>query len=65
MVSKKCKKKKKKNGEDRQGIGKKMAIFDLEWGRNSAPREGQKMKMPCSFFQFSPVAFELTPDKHS
>ena len=21
----------------------KMAIFDWEWGRNSAPREGQKM----------------------
>ena len=27
------------------GIGKKVAIFDWEWGRNSAPREGQKM--PC------------------
>ena len=25
--------------------GKKVAIFDWEWGRNLAPREGQKM--PC------------------
>ena len=24
-------------------LGKKMAIFDWEWGRNSAPREGQKI----------------------
>ena len=26
-------------------LGKKVAIFDWEWGRNSAPRDGQKM--PC------------------
>ena len=26
-------------------LGKKVAIFDWEWGRNSALREGQKM--PC------------------
>ena len=26
-------------------LGKKVAIFDWEWGRNSAPREGKKM--PC------------------
>ena len=26
----------------RHGIGKKVAIFDWEWGRNSAPRDGQK-----------------------
>ena len=24
-------------------LGKKMASFDWDWGRNSAPREGQKM----------------------
>ena len=24
-------------------LGKKVAIFNLEWGLNSAPREGQKM----------------------
>ena len=24
-------------------LGKKVAIFDWEWGRNSAPREGQKI----------------------
>ena len=24
-------------------LEKKVAIFDWEWGRNSAPREGQKM----------------------
>ena len=23
-------------------LGKKVAIFDWEWGRNSAPRDGQK-----------------------
>ena len=28
-------------------IGKKVAIFDWEWGRNSTPREGQKI--PCMF----------------
>ena len=27
-------------------LGKKVAIFDWEWGRNSAPRDGQKR--PCS-----------------
>ena len=26
-------------------LGKKVAIFDWEWGRNSAPRDGQKR--PC------------------
>ena len=26
-------------------LGKKVAIIDLEWGRNLAPRAGQKM--PC------------------
>ena len=24
-------------------LGKKVAIFDWEWGRNSAPRDGQKI----------------------
>ena len=48
------KKNKKKNnnfffifliGKQLRGIGRKVAIFDLEWGLNSAPREGQKI--PC------------------
>ena len=26
-------------------LGKKVAIFDWEWGRNSVPRDGQKI--PC------------------
>ena len=26
-------------------LGKKVANFDWEWGRNSAPRDGQKI--PC------------------
>ena len=26
-------------------FGKKVAIFDWEWGQNSAPRDGQKI--PC------------------
>ena len=29
-------------------LGKKVAIFDWEWGRNSAPRDGQKR--PCSVY---------------
>ena len=27
-------------------LGKKVTIFDWEWGRNSAPRDGQN-KRPC------------------
>ena len=49
VVSKKSKKKKKNFffllfliGKNRHGIVKKVAIFDWEWGQNSAPREGQK-----------------------
>ena len=53
VVSKKSKKKSKKKyflfvfllfliGKNRHGIGKKVAIFEWEWGRNSALREGQK-----------------------
>ena len=31
-------------GKNRHGIGeKKVATFDWEWGRNWAPREGQKI----------------------
>ena len=26
-------------------LGKKVAIFDWEWGRNSAPSEGQKIPL--------------------
>ena len=33
-------------GKNRHSIGKKVAIFDWEWGRNSAPREEQKI--PCN-----------------
>ena len=29
-------------------MGKKVAIFDWKWGRNSAPRDGQKI--PCLMF---------------
>ena len=29
-------------------FGKKVAIFDWEWGRNSVPRDGQKI--PCKEF---------------
>ena len=57
---KKCKKKVKKKkkilfmsffyiflklGKTDMVLGKKVAIFDWEWGRNLAPREGQKI--PC------------------
>ena len=33
-------------------LRKKVAIFDWEWDRNSAPREGQKMPsiiLPCLY----------------
>ena len=49
MVSKKSKKKKYffftflYLGKTNMVLGKKMAIFDWEWGRNSAPRDGQKI----------------------
>ena len=29
-------------------LGKKVAIFDWEWGRNSAPRDGQKRPCTCT-----------------
>ena len=29
-------------------LGKKVAVFDWEWGQNSAPRDGQKR--PCILF---------------
>ena len=45
MVSKKSKKKKKINLLNLV-LGKNVAIFDWEWGRNSAPRDGQKR--PCA-----------------
>ena len=46
-----------------------MAIFDWEWGRNSAPREGQKI--PCLFnsddFSCLLITFEnsFNPDQDS
>ena len=30
-------------------LGKKVASFDWEWGRNSAPRDGQKMPWQNTF----------------
>ena len=32
-------------GKNQTWYGKNVAIFDWEWGRNSAPRDGQKR--PC------------------
>ena len=32
-------------GKKRHGIGKNVATFNWDWGRNSVPREGQKI--PC------------------
>ena len=31
-------------------LGKKVGIFNWEWGGNSAPREGQKMPCFSTFF---------------
>ena len=47
VVSKKCKKKLFSFFFYlyRHGFGKNVAIFDWEWGRNSAPGEGQKMPL--------------------
>ena len=33
-------------------LGKKVAIFDWEWGRNSDPRDEQKI--PCNIYLFEP-----------
>ena len=33
-------------------LGKKVTIFDWEWGRNSAPRDGQKRPCAGSIFLF-------------
>ena len=41
-------------------LGKEVAIFDWEWGRNSAPREGQKI--PCIILIWESI-FGL-PHKH-
>ena len=30
-------------------LGKNVAVFDWEWGQNSAPREGQKISWNMSF----------------
>ena len=46
-------------------LGKKVAIFDWEWGRNSAPRDGQKLpckqcssqSLPCFLTQSRYVCF--------
>ena len=42
-------------------FGKKVAIFDREWGQNSAPRDGHKIpcKVSCSRAQCS-AAVTLT-----
>ena len=42
-------------------LGKNVAIFDWEWGRNSAPREGQKMPWyPISYLvKVSVIMLEL------
>ena len=34
-------------------LGKRVAIFYWEWGRNSAPRDGQKS--PCQSTIFQPM----------
>ena len=60
MVSKKSKKKKKKKKncycspleKTDMVLGKKVAIFDWEWGRNSTHREGQKIT--CNIWSVLP-----------
>ena len=37
-------------------LGKKVEIFDWEWGQNSAPREGQKM--PGTFISVNMVTLK-------
>ena len=47
MVSKEKVKKKKQNFfflKNGHGIGKRVAIFNWQFGRNLAPRDGQKMR---------------------
>ena len=38
-------------------LGKKVAIFDWEWGQNSAPRDGQKM--PSVYTHVSILKFNM------
>ena len=37
-------------------LGKKVTIFDWEWGRNSAPRDGQKR--PC-MLTFNKISYSI------
>ena len=41
-------------GKNRHGIGKKVAIFDWEWGQYSVLREGQKIPWDNIIIRFSP-----------
>ena len=38
-------------------LGKKVTIFYLEWGRNLAPRDGQKR--PCEDFAINAVSTNI------
>ena len=36
-------------------LGKKVAVFDREWGRNSAPRDGQTKSVSLQTMSVHPV----------
>ena len=38
-------------------LGKNVTVFDWEWGRNSAPRDGQKRPWPIYLGVFKTVLF--------
>ena len=43
-------------------LGKRVAIFDWEWGRNSAPRDGQKSHWVFTVCQ-GKLSFDLRSTK--
>ena len=44
-------------------LGKKVAIFDWEWGRNSAPRDSQTSKLE-SLSVYIKFHFDFLQPKH-
>ena len=45
--------------KNRHGIRKKVAIFDWEWGRNLAHRDGQKIPCPTRLSRYKKAVFTL------
>ena len=49
-------------------LGKRVAIFDWEWGQNSAPRDGQKrpcFKVHNNYFYGKKMVISMPPNTHT